>query len=91
MKHRLWVPRQPCRKVWHDSSKAHHDMMHDGTHGDGLGPRTYRQWDCRGDTSAGGDVGEASKWLTIMQLSRTNGNSRVWQDSLGSGIKWNQT
>ena len=33
--------------------------------------------------SAGGDVGEASKWLTIMQLPRTNGNLRVWRESLG--------
>ena len=82
-KHQLWVPRQPYKKVWHDSSRAHHGMMHDGTHGDGLGPRTYEQWECHGNTSTGGDVGEASKWLKIMQLPRTNGNSRVWGDSLG--------
>ena len=27
MKHRLWVPRQPCKKVWHGYSKAHQDMV----------------------------------------------------------------
>ena len=59
VKHRLRVPRQRHKKVWHDYSRAHHNMMQDGTHGGGQGPRTYEQWDCRGDTSARGDGGEA--------------------------------
>ena len=57
--------------------------MLDGTHGEERGPRTYGQWDCPGDTSVGGDVGQASAWHTITQLPRMKGNSRVWRDSLG--------
>ena len=38
MKHRLWVPCQRSKQLWHDYSKAQHDMMHNGTHSDRQGP-----------------------------------------------------
>ena len=75
VKHRLWVPRPHFSQVWQGSLPG-------GTHGDERAPCTCGQWDCPGDICAGGDVGKASEWHTITQLPRTNGNSRVWRDSL---------